>query len=496
MLTKLTKILNNIMTTSNYIYLIQVREFIKTKENIYKVGMTTKENHIRFNQYPNGSILLFQMICNNCKNLEKTVIKIFKETFIQQKNIGTEYFEGDYKKMIDVIYLQIKNEEEILILNDNEEEILNDNEEYVYQITTYDEWIKYNKIDKIIITNKKTEEGFLRFKGYAWRKFYNQNCLEDDDKENLLGFIKNCQAIVFTYKNKITNEKLSNIEYIKLDNNERNKYTIFQGEYNEEQILKDIKLKCYVKKYDVYNLNYCEYMFYGGDCMVIYNSVNCTFTPVDELIDNKIITYNVNGSRIIPTKKIINIDIVNDILNSLIQPKIKEQYKKLVYNLLVNQEERQIIFYDYNDCLLTEWIRDLLYSLSGYDKRLYVSSIEYYDDKNGFKKLLKTSVYRCVIIHSHKFVSIQKQIDDFSKLGFRNIIVCQKDKANDMYNIKNFRNHLQINKEILMKHIKDESNITQKETQLNWDKVLQHDDNIFYSQRLLIVNFLKWCCVK
>jgi hypothetical protein len=34
----------------NYIYLLQEREFVKTKETIYKVGMTKKENYIRFNQ--------------------------------------------------------------------------------------------------------------------------------------------------------------------------------------------------------------------------------------------------------------------------------------------------------------------------------------------------------------------------------------------------------------------------------------------------------------
>jgi hypothetical protein len=33
---------SNIITT-NYIYLLQEREFIKTNENIYKIGMTTKE---------------------------------------------------------------------------------------------------------------------------------------------------------------------------------------------------------------------------------------------------------------------------------------------------------------------------------------------------------------------------------------------------------------------------------------------------------------------
>ena len=75
----------NIITTTNYVYLLQEREFIKTKENIYKVGMTKKENHKRFNQYPKGSILLFQLICNDCKNIEKLVIKNLKKRLNKEK---------------------------------------------------------------------------------------------------------------------------------------------------------------------------------------------------------------------------------------------------------------------------------------------------------------------------------------------------------------------------------------------------------------------------
>lgn len=94
---------------SQYIYLLQEREFIKTKEHVYKVGMTKQENHKRFNTYPKDSVLLFQMICDNCKNMEKLVLKKFKEIFKQRKDIGNEYFEGEYKVMIDIIYLTIKN---------------------------------------------------------------------------------------------------------------------------------------------------------------------------------------------------------------------------------------------------------------------------------------------------------------------------------------------------------------------------------------------------
>lgn len=96
--------------STNYIYLLQEREFIKTKENIFKVGMTKKENHTRFKQYPLGSILLFQMVCNDCKSIEMVLIQKFKKTFIQIKDIGREYFKGDHLSMIDIIYSTITDE--------------------------------------------------------------------------------------------------------------------------------------------------------------------------------------------------------------------------------------------------------------------------------------------------------------------------------------------------------------------------------------------------
>ena len=43
---------------TQYIYLLQEREFIKTKEPIYKIGKTKQVNNKRFGQYPKGSVLL------------------------------------------------------------------------------------------------------------------------------------------------------------------------------------------------------------------------------------------------------------------------------------------------------------------------------------------------------------------------------------------------------------------------------------------------------
>ena len=65
------------MMESQYIYLLQEREFIKTKETIYKIGKTKQVNNNRIAQYPKGSVLLFQIICSNCDKIECKIIKIF-----------------------------------------------------------------------------------------------------------------------------------------------------------------------------------------------------------------------------------------------------------------------------------------------------------------------------------------------------------------------------------------------------------------------------------
>ena len=63
----------------NYIYLLIEREFLDKKENVFKIGRTEQEHNRRMAQYPKGSKLLFQMICENCKTTEQTLINKFKE---------------------------------------------------------------------------------------------------------------------------------------------------------------------------------------------------------------------------------------------------------------------------------------------------------------------------------------------------------------------------------------------------------------------------------
>jgi len=99
---------------THYIYLLQEREFIKTKENIYKIGRTKKPNYDRFKQYPKGSLLLSQNICHDCTSLERIIMTVFKEKFKQRPDIGKEYFQGNCYDMIFIIHEHIKMEHEII----------------------------------------------------------------------------------------------------------------------------------------------------------------------------------------------------------------------------------------------------------------------------------------------------------------------------------------------------------------------------------------------
>lgn len=154
----------------NYIYLLQKSEF----NNIYKVGVSKKENE----QYPIGTVLIFKMMCNVIEKVEENIIKIFKERFNQQKDIGDEYFEGDYHIMIDTICSTIKdnnddndeddNDEDEDDEDDNNEDDDNDeNDNDDEQIENHEE--KFNSLcEKIckIFPNYKNDESFGGNKKY------------------------------------------------------------------------------------------------------------------------------------------------------------------------------------------------------------------------------------------------------------------------------------------------------------------------------------------
>lgn len=93
--------------TTQYIYLLQEREFVNASENVFKIGKSKQINVKRIKQYPKGSILLVQVACSNCDAMEKDLIRIFKKKYTHRSDIGAEYFEGDQADMSRVIYQKV-----------------------------------------------------------------------------------------------------------------------------------------------------------------------------------------------------------------------------------------------------------------------------------------------------------------------------------------------------------------------------------------------------
>ena len=84
------------------IYLMHLREFIKSNENVLKLGRSHNLDK-RTKQYPNGSEVLLKIKCKNSIEIEAYLINLFKVKFTQKKYYGNKYFEGNKDDMISEI---------------------------------------------------------------------------------------------------------------------------------------------------------------------------------------------------------------------------------------------------------------------------------------------------------------------------------------------------------------------------------------------------------
>ena len=84
---------------AEYCYINHERESIRMKEEIYKIGKTKQEGNKRLNQYPKNTIQKIKMQVSNCTECEKEIKRVFNKMFINRKDFGTEYYEGNYDEM-------------------------------------------------------------------------------------------------------------------------------------------------------------------------------------------------------------------------------------------------------------------------------------------------------------------------------------------------------------------------------------------------------------
>ena len=300
---------------TEYIYLLQQREFIKTKENIYKIGKTKQENLKRITNYDNGSILICQFKCCDCDKLEKKLIILFREKYELQKDIGNEYFKGNCVDMRDDIYNYIKNED--IIEDKDEEEIDEDKDEEEIDEDIYEMFPNY-KDDESFGGKKKLIKISFEDRMYSnriWPRIYTYYITNEKQLDQIFlqtdWFQKddsdNSDYISKLLKNKVIQNGMiydfNDSRFIKKLNKYKEKINIT---YTEENII-DI-----ISKFNTLKQNICfkiDRILYNN-CILLEN-IYCDYINNTLYIDF-IIPYN-NSLQIKETNKRIikkEIDII------------------------------------------------------------------------------------------------------------------------------------------------------------------------------------------
>ena len=117
--------------------------------------------------------------------------------------------------------------------------------------------MKFSKIHKIVITDKKTKKGYLKYINSSWYKLYDDTILYIDDTiETLSGYINEssnhdnyCYTLLLQpieYKNTNINNIINEIEYNKLILQEQELYKFVKLNFDYEKIINDIINKCYI----------------------------------------------------------------------------------------------------------------------------------------------------------------------------------------------------------------------------------------------------------
>ena len=277
------KINEKINEKTNYIYLIKLREFIKTNENIYKIGRTSQNGLKRINQYPKGSELILFRKCIDCIKLESELIKKFKLIYKHQPIYGNEYFEGNE---IDIV----KDINKIIDEETNNELIISNN----YNNNNYFLEYKINK-NNISINNDIFKNNDIPKNN----KLINNNKLIDKSikKTNTLIDLSN-KIIINTYKDlvDITDNKI----VIKItDKNKKNGYYQLENDNKPYYFGNDLKETLL----DILYNNFSSYTDIGYINIIDNNYISCN--KFHSIIDKnkdifyKLIFYEINYDNII-----------------------------------------------------------------------------------------------------------------------------------------------------------------------------------------------------
>jgi len=209
-----------------YIYLLQEREFVVTQQDIFKIGKSRQNNLGRISQYPNGTQLVMQIRCKNCDVTERKLIALFTKNFKRRRDIGLEYFEGNYHDMVRYIFEEIEGKPTF-------------QKQEVYVIDSYIKFKKVSNILQIVITDKNMQSGYAKVSmtsDNCYQLFTIGNKGSDDDLTN---FIDRRLDDVSLCKSNITDEIVVTNKVNKLRNFEKN-YTDCNYIIDYNKLINDI----------------------------------------------------------------------------------------------------------------------------------------------------------------------------------------------------------------------------------------------------------------
>jgi hypothetical protein len=102
---------------SGYLYLFQTKEFVVTKQPIYKFGKTTKPNHGALEEHPVGTRVIFQIICDDCHVLERKINSLFTVNYEPKKRNERGFFRGNHKGMFEDMFMFYEYYEQTTLIN-------------------------------------------------------------------------------------------------------------------------------------------------------------------------------------------------------------------------------------------------------------------------------------------------------------------------------------------------------------------------------------------
>jgi len=91
-----------------HIYIVKEREFIKTNENIFKIGRS-KNIVNRMPSYPKDSRIYSIIYTPNVNEFEKTMIERFDNLFVNRTDIGREYYECSENEIMSETLILVQN---------------------------------------------------------------------------------------------------------------------------------------------------------------------------------------------------------------------------------------------------------------------------------------------------------------------------------------------------------------------------------------------------